>query len=245
MKKVMEKVMEKFENLEKKLKIFFKNKKFLIEAFCHRSFLNENPNFPCSSNERLEFLGDAVLELITTEYLFKFFPEKPEGELTKIRASLVNSKILSEVAKKLGFEEFLLLSKGEQKSQRKARERILANTFESFLGALYLEFGLDFCKKFLKKNLLYLLPEILEKRMFEDPKTKFQELIQEKFKITPSYKVLEEFGPDHDKTFIVGLYLGENLIAKGKGSSKQEAEEEAAKKALEMEEKGLLNQIII
>ncbi len=235
--------MKNFEELEKKLKIFFENKNLLIEAFCHRSFLNENPNFPYPCNERLEFLGDAVLQLIVTEYLFKNFPEKPEGELTKIRASLVNSKILSEIAKKLGFESYLLLSKGEEKSQGKSRERILANTFEAFLGALYLEFGLNFCKDFLEKNLLYLLPEILEKRMFEDPKTKLQEIIQEKFKITPTYKVLEEFGPEHEKTFIVGLYIGENLITKGKGSSKQEAEEEAAKKALEMEEQIFLNQL--
>jgi len=235
--------MKNFKNLEKNLKIFFKNKNLLIEAFCHRSFLNENPNFPYPCNERLEFLGDAVLELITTDYLFKALPEKPEGELTKIRASLVNSKILADVAKKLGFENYLLLSKGEENSQGKAKERILTNTFEAFLGALYLEFGLDFCKNFLEKNLLCLLPEILEKRMFEDPKTKFQELIQEKFKITPTYKVLEEFGPEHSKTFVVGLYIGESLISKGQGSSKQEAEEKAAQKALEMKEKGLLNNL--
>jgi ribonuclease III len=235
--------MKNFENLEKNLKIFFKNKSLLIESFCHRSFINENPNFPYPCNERLEFLGDAVLELITTDYIFKAFPEKSEGELTKIRASLVNSKILADVSKKLGFENYLLLSKGEEKSKGKAKERILANTFEAFLGALYLEFGLDFCKSFLEKNLLYLLPKILEKRMFEDPKTKFQELIQEKFKITPIYKVLKEFGPEHEKTFVVGLYIGENLISKGKGSSKQEAEKKAAQKGLEMEEKGLLNNL--
>jgi ribonuclease-3 len=236
--------MKDFENLEKKLKIFFKNKNLLIEAFCHRSFLNENPNFFTPSNERLEFLGDAVLGLVTTEYLFKTFPEKSEGELTKIRSALVNSKILSEVAKKLGFEEYLLLSKGEEKSQGKSRERILANTFEAFLGALYLEFGFDFCKKFVEKNLLSLLPEILEKGIIENPKTKFQEIIQEKFKITPTYKVLEEFGPEHSKTFIVGLYVGEKLISKGEGSSKQEAEENAAQKALKViEEKGLLEEL--
>jgi len=233
--------MKNFENLEKKLKVFFKNKNLLIEAFCHRSFLNENPNFFTSSNERLEFLGDAVLGLVTTEYLFKTFPEKSEGELTKIRSALVNSKILSEVAKKLSFEEYLLLSKGEEKSQGKSRERILANTFEAFLGALYLEFGFDFCKKFVEKNLLSLLPEILEKGMIENPKTKFQEIIQEKLKITPTYKILEEFGPEHSKTFIVGLYVGEKLISKGEGFSKQEAEENAAQKALKIiEEKGFL-----
>jgi ribonuclease-3 len=236
--------MKNFENLEKKLKIFFKNKNLLVQAFCHRSFLNENPNFFVSSNERLEFLGDAVLGLITTDYLFKSFPEKSEGELTKIRSALVNSKILSQVAKKFGFEDFLLLSKGEEKSQGKSKERILANTFEAFLGALYLEFGLNFCKKFIEKNLLSLLPEILEKGMIENPKTKFQEIIQEKFKITPTYKVLEEFGPEHSKTFVVGLYVGEKLISKGEGSSKQEAEENAAQKALEaVEEKGLLEEL--
>jgi len=231
--------MKKFENLEKKLKIFFRNKNLLVEAFCHRSFLNENPDFPYFHNERLEFLGDAVLELLTTEHLFKTFPEKSEGELTRLRSSLINSKMLSETSKKLGFENYLLLSKGEAKSQGKPRERILENTFESFLGALYLEFGLEFCRKFLEKNLFPRLSEILEKKMFEDPKTKFQEIIQEKLKITPHYRVLEEFGPEHKKTFIVGVYIGEKLAAKGKGPSKQEAEEKAAQKALKIEEKGL------
>jgi ribonuclease-3 len=233
--------MKKFEDLEKRLNIFFKNKNLLTEAFCHRSFLNENPNSSLSCNERLEFLGDAVLELVVTEYLFKIFPNKSEGELTKLRASLVNSRILSKVAKKLGFEDFLLLSRGEAKSFGKPKERILANTFEAFLGAIYFEFGLEFCRSFLEKNLLVYLSEILKKRMFEDPKTKFQEIIQEKLKITPNYKVLEEFGPEHSKTFVVGLYVGEKLIAKGRGSSKQEAEENAAQKALEQEEKGRLN----
>jgi len=226
--------MKDFSKLEEKLKIFFKNKGILIEAFCHRSYLNEHPEFPYNHNERLEFLGDAVLELVVTEYLYKNYPEKTEGELTSWRAALVNAKMLAEVARDLGFNDFLLLSKGEEKEVGKARMYILANTFEAFVGALYLDQGYEACKDFIEKNLIKYLPEIIEKKLFKDPKTRLQEEAQERLKITPTYKVLEEFGPDHAKHFVVGVFFGKDLIAKGEGSSKQEAEEEAAKKALQI-----------
>lgn len=226
--------MKDFSKLEQRLGIFFENKKILIEAFCHRSYLNEHPDFPYSHQERLEFLGDAILEAIVTEFLFKNFLQKGEGELTCWRAALVNSKMLAKVAKDLGFEEFLLLSKGEEKETGKARQKILANTFEAFLGALYLEKGIEFCKNFVEKNLLKYLPEVIEKGLFKDPKTMLQEQIQAKLKITPTYKVLREWGPEHAKHFEVGVFVGQKLIATGQGTSKQEAEEEAAKKALEI-----------
>jgi ribonuclease-3 len=197
--------------------------------------LNEHPDFYLPHNERLEFLGDAVLELIVTEYLYKKYPEKNEGELTNWRAALVNAKILGELARELGFNDFLLLSKGEEKETGKARLYILANTFEALIGAIYLDQGYEVAKNFVEKNLIEKkLPEIIEKGLFKDPKTRFQEEAQERVKITPTYKVLEEWGPDHAKHFIVGVFLGNELVAKGEGTSKQEAEEEAAKNALKI-----------
>jgi len=227
--------MKNFAILEKSLGLEFKNRDLLIEAFCHRSYLNEHPDFYLPHNERLEFLGDAVLELIVTEYLYKKYPEKNEGELTNWRAALVNAKILGELAKDLGFNDFLLLSKGEEKETGKARLYILANTFEALIGAIYLDQGYEVAKNFVEKNLIEKkLPEIIEKGLFKDPKTRFQEEAQERVRITPTYKVLEEWGPDHAKHFVVGVFLGNELIAKGEGSSKQEAEEEAAKNALKI-----------
>ena len=224
--------MKDFSLLEKKLNLTFKNKDFLIQAFVHRSYLNENPDFYLPHNERLEFLGDAVLELIVTQYLYKKYPKKSEGELTNWRAALVNAKQLSEIAKDLDFNDFLLLSRGEAKELGKARMYILANTFEAFIGGLYLDQGYESCKKFIEKHLIKELPHIIEAGLFKDAKSRFQEEAQERVGITPIYKVLEEWGPDHAKHFIIGVFLGENLVAKGEGSSKQEAEEEAAKEAL-------------
>ncbi|MGI6340923.1 MAG: ribonuclease III [Minisyncoccales bacterium] len=222
-----------FNNLEKKLNIFFNNQDLLTQAFCHRSYLNENPNFCLDHNERLEFLGDAVLELVTTEFLFKKFAKKAEGEMTGIRAALVNSGSIAEASKNLGFNDFLLLSQGEEREQGKARISILADTFEAFIGALYLDKGYEACKKFIIENLVdKKIAEILEKRLDKDPKSLFQEKAQEEISITPDYRVLEEKGPDHRKNFIVGVFVGEKLIAKGEGSSKHEAEVKAAEKAL-------------
>ena len=226
--------MKEFSILEEKLNLSFKNKDFLIQAFCHRSYLNENPDFYLSHNERLEFLGDAVLELVVTEYLYQNYPQKSEGELTNWRAALVNAKMLSAISQDLGFNDFLLLSRGEEKEVGKARQYILANIFEAFIGAVYLDQGYKVSREFIETNLLVKLPEIIEKGLYKDVKSSFQEEAQERVRITPFYRVLEEWGPDHAKHFIVGVYLDSELIAKGEGSSKQEAEEKAAQNALEL-----------
>jgi len=226
--------MHDFSKLEKKLKIKFKNKDLLTQAFIHRSFLNENPDFHLFHNERLEFLGDAVLELVVTEYLFLNYPKKPEGELTGWRAALVNAKMLSFIAKALEFNDFLLLSKGEAKELGKARQDILANTFEAFVGSLYLDKGYEASKNFLTKSLIKELPRIIKERLFKDAKSFFQEQAQEIEAVTPTYKILKQWGPDHQKHFVVGVFLKEELVAQGEGSSKQEAEVAAAKAALEI-----------
>lgn len=226
--------MKDFSKLEKKLNLKFKNKDLLIQAFVHRSYLNENPKFYLTHNERLEFLGDAVLELVITEYLYQNYPKKSEGELTNLRAALVNSKMLSEIARALNLNDFLLLSKGEQKELGKARQYILANALESFIGAIYLDQGYQATEEFINKNITLKLPEIVAKGLFKDTKSRFQEESQDRMGTTPDYKVLEEWGPDHQKHFIVGVFLADELVAKGDGSSKQEAEERAAKNALEI-----------
>ncbi|HJN62429.1 MAG TPA: ribonuclease III [Candidatus Parcubacteria bacterium] len=226
--------MKDFSPIEKKLNLKFKKKDLLIQAFIHRSYLNENPKFHLFHNERLEFLGDAVLELVVTEYLYKKYPKKNEGTLTTWRAALVNSKMLSIVAKSTGFNEFLLLSKGEAKETGKARQYILANTFEAIVGAIYLDQGYRKSQEFIKKYLIKELPHIIEAKLFRDTKSSFQEKSQEKVGITPNYKVLKAWGPDHNKRFVVGVFLKEELIGKGEGSSKQEAEEEASKNALKI-----------
>jgi ribonuclease-3 len=231
---MVEKIVKNFEDLQKEIQIYFKDKNLLISAFCHRSFLNEFKNFNLPHNERLEFLGDSILNMIVAEHLYKNFPDVSEGELSNLRACLINRQILAEVAKKLNFEKYLLLSKGEQKSVGRGRETILANTFEAFLGALYLDQGYKICQDFLEKHLLIYIPKILKENLIKSAKTIFQEKAQEIVGITPTYKVLKEWGPDHDKRFLVGVFLGDELVAEGEGSSKQEAGEEAAKKALKV-----------
>jgi len=227
--------MEKdFSPLQKKLGIKFNNPELLENAFVHRSYLNEHPSFHLPQNERLEFLGDAVLELVVTEELYAKYPN-PEGELTNWRAALVNSKMLSAVAGKIQFEDLLYLSRGEQKDTGKARQFILANTMEALIGAIYLDQGWDSAKKFIHEYIISELPNVLAKKLYMDPKSNFQEQAQEKTGITPSYKVMSESGPDHDKIFVVGIYLGKDLIATGEGSSKQEAQESAAQKGLEVQ----------
>jgi len=224
-------MMKNFSKIEKKLDIKFKDKNLLMQAFCHRSYLNENPKCDLENNERLEFLGDAVLELVVTEYLYKNYKES-EGQLTNWRAALVNSQSLAEIAEELGFNDYILLSRGEAKDTGKARQSILANAFEAFLGALYLDQGLRAVRNFINKYLIKKLSYIVENGLFRDAKSFFQEIAQKEIKITPEYKVLEEAGPDHAKEFTIGVFLGDKLIAKGKGSSKQEAEEKAAQNAL-------------
>ncbi len=226
--------MKNLDLFEKKLGLSFKNKDLLTQAFVHRSYLNENPEFNLDQNERLEFLGDAVLELVVTEFLYKEYPGKAEGELTNWRAALVNAKMLTSVAEELGFNDFLLLSRGETKELGKARQYILANTFEALIGAMYLDSGYQICDTFLKNYLLKKLPQIITSGSYKDAKSHFQEQAQDKDGITPVYKITKEWGPDHKKKFTVGVYLNQNLITEGEGYSKQEAEEQAARKALEI-----------
>ncbi len=225
--------MKDFSKLEKAVGIKFKNLDLLRQSVVHRSYLNENPQFVLHHNERLEFLGDAVLEIIVTEYLYKNYPDTPEGELTNWRASLVNSKMLSEISKEIKLENCLYLSKGEAKDKdSKARQYILANAVEAIIGAIYLDQGIKAASKFVTNAMISKLENILENELYLDPKSKFQEKAQELYKTTPHYKVLNEAGPDHAKKFEVGLYLGDKQVAKGKGSSKQEAQVDAAKKGI-------------
>ncbi len=219
-------------DLEKKIKIKFNNKDLLRQALVHRSYLNENPDFYLKDNERLEFLGDAVLEMAVTEYLYSNYPN-PEGDLTNWRAALVNAKMLTKIADQIGLNGYLLLSRGETKDTGRARRYILANTIEALIGAVYLDQGYNSAEKFIEKTILKELPEIIKQKLYQDPKSRFQEEAQERVGITPTYRALKEWGPDHDKQFIVGVYLDKEIIAEGQGSSKQEAQEKAAEAGLE------------
>ena len=225
--------MKDFSLLEKKINITFKDQALLKQAFTHRSYLNEHPKEKISHNERLEFLGDAVLELVVTSYLFTRFPNNPEGELTAYRAALVNTVMLSHAASDIGFNDFLLLSRGESRDTGKARQYILANTYEAFVGALYLDQPFEKVEKFIGDTLFYRLDDILKNRLWQDAKSRFQEKAQEMVSITPSYNVLQEEGPDHDRHFLIGVFLGEEKAGEGDGKSKQEAEQNAARIALE------------
>lgn len=220
-------------NIEKEINIVFKQTSLLKTAFIHRSYLNEHPGEKLSHNERLEFLGDSVLGVIVSDYLYEKYPNKPEGDLTNYRSSIVNARILSQVAKELSLGKYLFLSKGEEETGGRDRQYILANTYESLLGAIYLDQGLEVSARFVRKNLITHLKEIVDKKLYKDFKSKLQELAQEKFNITPSYKVLSEQGPDHSKIFETGVYLNKKLIGKGVGNSKQNSEQEAAKNYLE------------
>jgi len=225
--------MKDFSKLEALMDVKFKNVDLLKQAVVHRSYLNEHPDFELHHNERLEFLGDAVLEIIVTEILFHDFSETPEGDLTNWRASLVNYRMLASIANELGIDKYLYLSKGESKDKNsKARQIILANAMEAIIGALYLDAGLKPTKKFVKAFILSKLDNILKNQLYLDPKSKFQEKAQELFGITPHYKVLSESGPDHAKEFVVGLYLNNEMISQGKGTSKQEAQVDAAQEGL-------------
>lgn len=219
--------------VEKILGIEIKDEKLFQTAFTHRSYLNEHPTYKNTSNERLEFLGDAVLQHLSSEHLFTKYPNNPEGDLTNFRSALVNTKSLAKEAKRLGYGEQLLLSNGEEASGGRDREYILANTFEAVLGALYLETNIEFCKKFVEKELFYKMDKIVDKKLYKDAKSTFQELAQEKFGVTPQYKVLESWGADHNKTFKVGVYVDGEEHGIGEGGSKQRAEQEAAIKALD------------
>lgn len=222
------------EKLETQLGVKFKHHALIEEAITHRSFLNENSSWTYPHNERLEYLGDAVLELIVSEFLFKKFPDSEEGELTSIRAALVNHIMLSRVANDLQIEPFIHLSKGELKDSGRAKNAMLSNAMEAIIGAIHLDQGYETAKKFISKNILKHLDEVMEKQLFVDAKSLLQEIAQNDFKITPTYKIISENGPDHHKEFTAAAYFGPKLIAKGTGFSKQEAERSAAINALKI-----------
>jgi ribonuclease III len=224
---------QNIEDLEKKIKIQFKNIDLLKTAVTHRSYLNENRDYKLDHNERLEFLGDAVLELIVTEYLYNNFPN-PEGELTNWRASLVNKDMLASVSRNLEVDRFLLMSRGETKDTGRAREYLMANALEAIIGAIYLDQGYDPSKEFILDNIVVHLKRVIEEKLYLDPKSRFQEEAQDKVGVTPSYRVISETGPDHDKKFVVGVFLGDDEVAQGEGASKQEAQRNAAREGLEV-----------
>jgi len=223
--------MDNLSSLEKSIGIKFNNKNLLQQALVHRSYLNENPKFHLKDNERLEFLGDAVLELVVTDYLYQNYPN-PEGEMTNWRSALVNAKMLAKLAEQIGVNGHLLLSRGEAKDTGRARQYILANAFEALIGAIYLDQGYDKLRQFIEKAFIKELPKIIEQKLYQDPKSRFQEKAQDKIGLTPVYKVIKEWGPDHAKNFIVGVYLNRELVAEGQGVSKQEAQEKAAEAGL-------------
>ena len=221
-----------FSAFETRIGHAFRDKTLLETAFTHRSYLNENRATSREHNERLEFLGDAVLELVVTEFLFAKYPEKNEGDLTAYRAALVNTQSISDAASKLGMNEFLLLSKGESRDTGRARAIILANAFESLIGALYLDMGYVSAKDFIAKALFHKTDEVVEKRLWQDAKSKLQELAQDKAGITPVYELVNQTGPDHDKRFVIAVIISGERVALGEGRSKQEAEQAAAEKGL-------------
>lgn len=221
-----------FSQLEALVGATFADKMLLLTAITHRSYLNEHREAKQDHNERIEFLGDAVLELVATDFLYKKYPEKPEGELTAVRAALVNTVALSEAATKLGVNDFMLMSKGEAKDTGRARQYILANAFEALIGALYLDQGYEAASEFIHQHLLQRTEEVVEKRLWQDPKSRFQELAQEHASITPTYELLSQEGPDHDRVFTVGVFLRHEKVAEGQGRAKQEAEQAAAEAAI-------------
>jgi ribonuclease-3 len=224
--------MPDFGKFEESSGIAFKDKALLKQAFTHRSFINENRQSGLEHNERLEFLGDAVLELVITDFLFKKLKDSSEGELTSLRSALVNADTCSKVAQKLGANDFLLLSKGESKDNGRARQYILANTLEALIGAIYLDQGYEVAKDFIMENIAPLTDEIISGKSWIDAKSLLQEKIQEEIGVTPTYKTVRESGPDHDKHFVVGVYAGTALYGEGEGKSKQDAEQSAARAAL-------------
>lgn len=209
------------------------NKDLFVQAFTHRSFINEHPHLNLSHNERLEFLGDAVLELVSTHVLYEKYPQQPEGQLTAFRSAIVRTESISEAARALGLNDFLLLSKGEARDMGKARDYILANTYEALIGAIYLDSGYENASNFITRTLLHKINEVVEKGLWRDPKSYVQEKTQEQFSVTPVYKNIKDEGPDHDKVFTVGIFFGGKEVARGVGKSKQDAEQQAAKKAIE------------
>ncbi len=223
--------MTNIEELQEKIGVKFKNEDLLLEALTHRSYINENPAWRLDHNERMEFLGDAVLELSVTDHLYRNYPN-PEGELTNWRAAIVNAVILAKISAKFDLNDYILLSRGEAKDTGRARQYILANAIEAVIGAIYLDQGYAAADEFIKRFIIGELAEIINQKLYRDAKSRFQEEAQEKVGVTPTYEVMKEWGPDHARNFVVGVYLGKELIAEGEGLSKQEAQQQAAEKAL-------------
>jgi ribonuclease-3 len=219
---------DSYQDLEKILGLEFKNKELLLNAITHRSYLNEHKEEAFDNNERLEFLGDAVLELIISDHLFHTYPDNPEGDLTSFRSAAVRTESLAEESRRMGIGEYLRMSKGEYESGGSDKDYLLANTYEAILGAIYKDQGYDVAKDFVFRTLVPKIKDIVENRLDIDCKTKIQELIQAKFKVTPTYEVIKEEGPDHDKKFVVGVMINDKVIGEGDGPSKQKAEENAA-----------------
>lgn len=222
----------KLSSFTAKIGVQIKNFDLLETAFTHRSFINEINDKAREHNERLEFLGDAVLELIITEHLFNNYPDHAEGELTSFRAAIVRTNALAKFARELGYGELLEMSKGEQATGGRDKDYLLANTFEAVLGAIYLDQGYEIAKDFINRTLVPHINEIVEKRLDIDAKSRFQEIVQKIIKQTPTYKVLKEEGPDHEKTFTVGVFIGADQYGEGVGGSKQIAEEAAAEEGI-------------
>lgn len=222
-----------FNTFQEKLGLQFNDADLLRQAFTHRSYLNEHRGEVRGHNERLEFLGDAVLELIATRFLYEKFPTQTEGDLTAYRAALVNAVTCAEVAVEIGMNDYLLLSRGEAKDTGRARGILLANAFEALVGAIYLDLGYDAAREFINAHLFPKIDNIIQKKLWLDAKSSLQEKVQDVNGVTPSYAVLKEWGPDHDKHFVVGVHVKEKLIAQGEGKSKQDAEQAAARAALD------------
>lgn len=225
------------EEFEAKLGLKFNDINILKEALTHRSYVNENRSQKVSHNERNEFLGDAVLELIISDYLFKTYPDNPEGELTSFRAAVVRTESLADVSRKLGAGNYLLMSNGEEATGGRDKDYLLANVFEAILGAIYLDLGWDESVKFVHKYLVPMIERVVKYRLDIDNKTKFQEVAQRLYKLTPTYELLSAKGPDHEKIFTMAVLVGEKKFEEGTGGSKQKAEEMAAQKAIEAIEK--------
>lgn len=223
---------DKLAELEQSIGYEFKDKNIARQALTHRSYLNENPEWGLDHNERLEFLGDAVLELAVTEYLYAKYPN-PEGELTNWRAALVNANMLAQISGEFGLNEYMLLSRGEAKDTGRARQYILANAIEALIGAVYLDGGYNAAKSFIERFVLRHLADVLDKRLYRDAKSLLQEEAQDRLGITPTYEVLEEWGPDHARNFRIGVFLDKDMVGTGEGPSKQEAQQSAAQEGLE------------
>lgn len=233
----MKKQMEEINDIQINIGITFKNPTLLEIALTHRSYLNEHQGAKLENNERLEYLGDAVLELIISDYIFRKYTDKAEGELTSIRSAVVRTESLAEESRKLGIGENLKMSKGEKDSGGKDKDYLLANAYEAVLGAIYLDSGIEECIKFVNRTLIPKIDHIVEHHLFIDPKTQAQEIIQARYKTTPTYVIVKEEGPDHDKKFTVALLINKKEKAQGQGTSKQKAEESAALAAIEKIEK--------